>query len=147
MKVDIFTLCDFANVDAAGKMNIIGSFDRMNAMIVPVVHPLCCLAIKIRFERLEEGLKRLRIAFIDADGRQVMGVETQAQVLFPTGQASASWPFVIVMPQLLLSNFGEYLIDLAVDGRQEASILLFVSQFQLPPQSQSQPPADTPPPV
>src|SRR5205823_5014735 len=50
MKVDIFTLCDFANTDSAGKLNILGSFDRINAHTMPMVHPLCCLAIKMRFE-------------------------------------------------------------------------------------------------
>ncbi|MGC2353423.1 MAG: hypothetical protein WA496_08510, partial [Candidatus Udaeobacter sp.] len=64
MKVEIFTLCDAATVDAGGKLSILGSFDRLNAREVPVIHPQCSLAIKLRFERVEEGKKRFRISFV-----------------------------------------------------------------------------------
>src|ERR1700712_4109961 len=72
MKVEIFTLCDAATADSGGKLNILGSFDRINANAVPVTHPLCALAIKMRFERLEEGEKRIGISFVDSDGTAVM---------------------------------------------------------------------------
>ena len=55
MKVEILTLCDAATTDAAGKLNILGSFDGLNAKQAPVMHPQCALALKLRFERLEEG--------------------------------------------------------------------------------------------
>ena len=51
MKVEIFTLCDAATVDAAGKLNVLGSFDRLNAATAPVVHPQCALAIEDVFRR------------------------------------------------------------------------------------------------
>jgi hypothetical protein len=97
-------------------------------------------AVKMRFERLEEGQKRVRISFIDEDGRQIMGLEAQTNIQFPPGEASAAAALVIAMPQLRLQNFGEYSIDLAVDGRQEASIPLFVRQSQPPTPPQIQAP-------
>src|SRR5207248_6525668 len=100
----------------------------------------CCLAVKMRFEQLEEGNKRIRISFIDADGNSVMGLEAQTQVRFPPGERSATAPLVIAMPQIKLSSFGEYLIDLAVNGRQEASIPLFVRQHPLLPKQPETPP-------
>ena len=39
MRVEIFTLCDAATVDAGGKLSILGSFDRLNAREAPVIHP------------------------------------------------------------------------------------------------------------
>ncbi len=81
MRVEIFTLCDAATLDAAGKLNILVSFDRLNAREEPVVHPQCTLAIKLRFERIEEGQKQIRIAFVDQDGASVMpNVEATTQV-------------------------------------------------------------------
>ena len=74
MEVEIFTLCDAATVDAAGKLNILGSFDRLNARETPVTHPQCALAIKLRFQRVEEGQKRIRITFLDPDGAAVMPI-------------------------------------------------------------------------
>ena len=129
MKVEIFTLCDAATTDAAGKLNILGSFDRLNAKDAPVTHAQCALAIKLRFERLEEGQKRIRIAFVDSDGASVMPtVETTTQVQFQAADSSATASIVLNIQQLKLPKFGEYSIDLAVDDRHEASVPLLVSK-------------------
>ena len=127
MKVEIFTLCDAATADVGGKLNILGSFDRLHASGVPVTHPICSLAIKLRFARLEEGMKRVRISFMDADGKSVMPtLEANTQVNFPPEEHSVTACLVLQIQQLKLPNYGEYSIDLAIDGRQEASIPLFV---------------------
>jgi Family of unknown function (DUF6941) len=133
MKVEIFTLCDAATTDAGGKLNILGSFDRLNAKEAPVTHPQCALAIKVRYERLEEGQKRVRISFVDSDGKAIMPtLDTATQVQFPPGESSITSCLVLVLQQLKLPRFGEYSIDLAVDDRHEASIPLFVRQIQTP---------------
>jgi len=127
MKVEIFTLCDAATVDAAGKLNILGSFDRLNAREAPVIHPQCALAIKLRFERVEEGQKQLRIAFVDQDGAAFMqNLDATAEVRFHGDDPSVTVSLALNIQQLRLPRFDEYSIDLAVDGRQEASIPLFV---------------------
>lgn len=127
MKVEIFTLCDAATADSGGKLNILGSFDRINVAETPVTHPLCALAIKLRFERLEEGQKRIGISFVDSDGTAVMPtLDAGTQVGFPPGEHTVTACLVLQIQQLKLPRFGEYSIDLAVDGRHEASIPLFV---------------------
>jgi len=131
MKVEIFTLCDAATLDAAGKLNILGSFDRLNAREVPIVHPHCTLAIKLRFERVEEGQKRLRIAFVDQDGAAIMqNLDVTTEVRFQADDPSTTVSVALNIQQLRLPRFDEYSIDLAVDGRQEASIPLFVKPAQ-----------------
>ncbi len=131
MKVEIFTLCDAATVDAAGKLNILGSFDRLNAREAPVIHPQCALAIKLRFERVEEGQKQLRIAFVDQDGAAFMqNLDATAEVRFHGDDPSVTVSLALNIQQLRLPSFDEYSIDLAVDGRQEASIPLFVKPAQ-----------------
>ena len=53
-------------------MNIIGTFNTIFANKAPIVYPLCALAMILRFEKIEEGAKTLRISFIDTDGKPVM---------------------------------------------------------------------------
>jgi hypothetical protein len=131
MKVEIFTLCDAATLDAGGKLNILGSFDRLNAREVPIVHPHCTLAIKLRFERVEEGQKRLRIAFVAQDGAAIMqNLDVTTEVRFQGDDPSATISVALNIQQLRLPKFDEYSIDLAVDGRQEASIPLFVKHAE-----------------
>jgi uncharacterized protein DUF6941 len=127
MKVEILTLCDAATVDAAGKLNILGAFDRLNAASEPISHPQCALAFKVRFERIEEGNKKIRVAFINADGAPVMpSIDVTADVRIQEPESSGGVSFVLNIQQLKLPKFGEYSIDLAVDGRHESSVPLFV---------------------
>jgi|SRR5439155_9971222 len=127
MKVEIFTLCDAATVDAAGKLNILGSFDRLNAREAPVVHPHCALAVKLRFERIEEGQRRIRITFIDPDGATILPpLDATSDVRFAGNEPTSTTLLALNIQQLKLPKFAEYSIDLAVDGRQEASVPLYV---------------------
>lgn len=128
MKVEIFTLCDAATNDAGGKLNILGSFDRLMAREEPITHPQCALAIKLRFDRVEEGQKRLRIALVDSDGKPAMPtIDATTQVKFTDENPTATASVVLNIQQLKLPHFGEYAVHLAVDERHESSIPLFVA--------------------
>jgi hypothetical protein len=139
MKVEIFSLCDFASTDITGKLNVIGIFDTINAREVPATHGLCALAVRIRFDKIEEGLKKLKVSFIDSDGNPVMAaVEMQIQVLIPSPLQQANVQVVFLIPQIKFLNFGEYEIALAIDGRQEGSTPISVRQLPImPPHSQT----------
>ena len=127
MHVEIFTLCDAATVDAAGKLNILGSFDNLSAANEPIVHMQCALALKLRFARIEEGQKRFRLAFVDSDGKAVMQpLDGTTEVRFQDQDSTSTVSMALGIQQLKLPKFGEYSIDLAIDGRHEASIPLFV---------------------
>ena len=146
MRAEVFALCDFATADpTTGKLNILGAFDHINTPNVPVVWPICALALKVRTERFDEGTKRFVIRFVDADGRTIIpAFDAQVQVRIGPGESTATCQFVVIMPQLQLPNFGEYAIDLAVDGTPTASIPLYVRQIQIPPQQQIPPPGTQP---
>jgi hypothetical protein len=134
MKVEIFTLCDAATTDASGKLNILGSFDRIWAQQMPAIIPLCALAIKIRFYQIEEGTKRIRISFMNVDGHLIMPrLDAQMQIRAMPNETSATAQMVMVIPQLKLPNFGDYSIELAVDEIQAASCPLSVRQAPLVP--------------
>ena len=139
MKVEIFNICDFASADAGGKLNLIGVFNAIAAREKPIIYGLCALAIRMRFEKVEEGIKRIKVAFVDADGKPIMPtIETQFQVQFQPMASTANAQIVSIMQQLRFPNFGEYSIDLAIDGRQEASTPFYVHQApSLPPHLQT----------
>jgi hypothetical protein len=133
MKVDVFTLCDFAKAEN-GKMTIVGTFDGISAYQAPAVHPLCALAVIMRFESIEQGKKTLRISFIDSDGKPIMPtLNAPIEVKINPNESHATVQFCLVIQQINLPKFGEYSIDLALDGRQEASTALFFRQVQRPP--------------
>src|SRR5262245_38438823 len=71
MKVELFALCDYA-ADYGGKLTVVGIFDSIFAKQLPAVHALCCVAVKLRFEKIEEGEKRVRLSISDDDGKPVL---------------------------------------------------------------------------
>ena len=127
MKLEIFSMCDAAT-DSGGKLNLLGSFDTLWAMEEPIAHPACAIAIKMRFARIEEGNHRVRMTFADADGKLVMpSADSSVGVRFGgPDDPSCTINLVLNLQQLKLPKFGEYSIDLAVDGRQEGSLPLYV---------------------
>jgi hypothetical protein len=143
MNIDVFTLCDFAQNTPGNKMNIVGTFNRIFARQIPAVHPLCALAVLMRFQQIEQGTKNIRVSIIDSDGRPVVPIlEAQLNVQISPNESDASVPLAVVIQQISLPRYGEYSVDLAVDGRQEASIPLYVLQAPLP---QQMPPPPTQP--
>jgi len=134
MKIEIFNLCDFASYDGSGKLNVIGVFDTIWAREAPFVYDLCTLAIRIRFEKLEEGVKKLKISFVDADGKSILPVmEPQVLAQVPPNMSSSTVHVVSMMSQTRFPSFGDYSVHLAVEGRQEASTPLWVRQNLITP--------------
>ncbi len=126
MDVEAFLLCDAAT-DQRGKLNVLGAFDTIFAKQVPTVHPACAVAVRIRFSKIEQGEHAVRISIIDQDGKEVVPkLEGKISVQVKDEAGSAVVNLILNFQRLKLPEYGEYRIDLAVDGRQEASLPLFV---------------------
>jgi hypothetical protein len=132
MNVEVFALCDYAKAEPNGKLHVIGVFDQIQAGGQPIQHPLCAIALRIRFERIEiesTNVRSISISFIDAEGARILPLlATQVTVNIGPNDPTTTLNFAVVIPQLNLPRFGEYSIDLAVDSRSERSIPLYVRQ-------------------
>lgn len=60
MEVEIFALCDAAT-DYGGRLNLLGTFEQIRTKQFPAAHPHFAVALRIRFERIEEGDHPVRI--------------------------------------------------------------------------------------
>lgn len=130
MKIELFSVCDFA-ADYAGKLTVVGVFDTIFAKQTPVVHPHWCIAIKLRFEKIEEGEKRVRLSISDADGKNVLpAFEMPIVAKSPDDAPYSSVNIVANIGGAKLPSFGEYSVNLAIDGRHEGSIPLWARQLK-----------------
>jgi hypothetical protein len=130
MKVSLFTLCDAAT-EWYGKLNILGPFDTIYSPQTPTVHPACAVVTSLKFEPIEEGIHRIKLRFGDADGREILqAVEMQLNVILPPGAQYLTANSIFNLQQLKLPRFGEYSVDLAVGGKQEGSLSLFVQEVK-----------------
>lgn len=126
MKVELFCLCDAAT-EAAGKLNILGAFDRIWAREAPAIISHCSVAARIRFARDEEGVHQLRVSFADADGNLILPpMESKIELRFPGPELSIPINLIILMPNLKLPRFGDYTVDLVLDSTHVASVPLIV---------------------
>jgi hypothetical protein len=130
MNIQIAVLCDAAT-DYSGKLNILGTFDTIITNQLPAVHPQCSIALRLAFSKIEEGAHRVKMNFVDEDGKLVMpSIDIPVDVVVPTELNFLVRNFVINIQQLKFERPGQYSIDVAVDGRQETSIPLLVRHQQ-----------------
>ena len=137
MNVELFVLCDAAT-DYQGKLNILGTFDAIRAKETPVAYPSCTVALRMRFREAEEGEHKIRISIADEDGNAIIKpVEANINVRIKSSPLSSiATNIVLNLQRLQFPKYGEYSIDLAIDGRHEASLPLYINPInRIPEQS------------
>jgi hypothetical protein len=135
MDIEIFALCDAA-ADYGGKLSLLGTFDQIMVKQFPVAHPHCSIALRVRFDRIEEGDHRVRISIVDEDGKAVSpNVDGSIGVRFPPHFLSVSANMVLGINGIKFEKPGRYSIDLAIDARHEKSLPLNVVQVEQKPPS------------
>jgi hypothetical protein len=129
MTIQLAVLCDAAT-DYSGKLNLLGTFDTIYAQQFPAAHPQCSVALRIAFTKMEEGKHELKMNFVDEDGQSIMpGVDIPVEVALPDDTTFVSRNIVLNIQQLKFETPGLYAIEIAIDGRHEASIPLSVKQI------------------
>jgi hypothetical protein len=126
MDIQVAVLCDAAT-DYKGKLNLLGTFNSIYARNLPASYPQCSVALRIAFRQVEEGEHKIRVNFVDEDGKFVMpSIELPFEVMAPSGENCLFRNFILNIQRLKFEKFGQYEIDIALDGRHEASIPLEV---------------------
>ncbi len=126
MQVESFMLCHAATSDG-GKLNVLGAFDSIYTKTVPAKHPSCALALRIRFDRAEQGRHQIKLAMVDADGKSVGKFpEAVCEVRMADNQSYAVVNQIVNLIGLPFKDYGNYAIDLSIDNRHEASLPLEV---------------------
>jgi len=129
MEVEIFALCDAA-ADYGGKLSLLGTFDSIQVKQFPATHPHCAVALRVRFERIEEGDHRVRINIVDEDGKSIApSVDGNIEVRFPPNFSSVCANMVLNITGMKFDKPGRYAIDLAIDTRHERSLPINVVQI------------------
>ena len=128
MQIGVFSLCDAATA-GGGKLNMLGIFDTIWAKKIPVIHPQCTVALRIRFHSSEGDKHEVSVKFIDTDGKHIVPPTNGViNIIYLQGQRTNSANLILNIQNLKIEKFGEYSIDLAIDGNSVASLPLFVKE-------------------
>ena len=126
MDIQVAVLCDAAT-DNNGKLNILGTFDTIYTKDFPAIHPQCSIALRMTFNKVEEGKHIARLNFVDEDGKSVMpNIDMPVEVSVPDETIFISRNFIVNIQKLKFDKEGLYSINIAMDGRQEGTIPLLV---------------------
>ena len=137
MNIQVAVLCDAAT-DTAGKLNLLGAFDTIITQQLPAVHPQCSIALRTAFTSAEEGSRKLTLSIVDEDGGSIMPpIEIPVDVTVPEDMHFVTRNFIINIQQLKFDNPGFYSIEVALDGKQQASIPLLVKHVPPPEVAQA----------
>ena len=132
MNVQVAVLCDAAT-DDNGKLNLLGSFDTIYARELPAIHPQCAVALRVTFFSADEGNHKLRLNFIDADGRSIMpGIDIPVTVALPEDMHFGTRNFIVNIQQLKFDQPGPFSVDISLDGQSQAGIPLLVKHVPPP---------------
>jgi hypothetical protein len=129
MKIEMFSLCDAAT-DNRGKLNILGTFDQIYAVKMPVVHPACAIALRMRFDKMEEGIHKVNIQLVDPDGHPVFKpMEGEVHPRMAPDVDSVAVNLILNFQHVKFESFADYQINLTVDDEAIASLPLRVREM------------------
>ncbi|MDD5116596.1 MAG: hypothetical protein PHW98_05995 [Candidatus Omnitrophica bacterium] len=131
MKVLISAIADHAWVEN-GCLSLCRAFDSINAGKFPYVLPRISVALRLLVNRLEAGEHGLVIALTDADGKRLMNSDIKANFQFPPGAVSeTSFSFALNGQNVSFQKPGDYVVNILIDGKIEASVPLYVREAGL----------------
>ena len=128
MEVDLALLADAATIDASGKLNILGVFDRLTAASFPVQHPHLVLILRFSAGVPEMGKHQVEIRLRDPAGKEAMSIDGEMQLgAGPRALAQGvKVPHILHLDGLVFPTGGAYYFEVRVDGEHHVSVPLTV---------------------
>jgi hypothetical protein len=132
MKIEIFALCDAAT-DNQGKLNLLGTFDQIYAAKMPVVHPACAIAMRLRFDKMEEGIHRVNLQLVNPDGIPVFRpMEGEVNPRMAEDVESVAVNLILNFQHIKFEQYADYQINLSIDDVGMAVLPLRVREMPRP---------------
>ncbi len=128
MKVLVAAVADHAWVEN-GCLSLCRTFDSINVDKFPYVLTRMSVALRLLINRAEAGEHKLSISLADADGLKLMNSEININFHPPQGSVpEASFSFALNGQNFTFQKPGDYVFNVLIDGRVEASIPLYVRE-------------------
>jgi hypothetical protein len=135
VNVALAVACDYALIDQAGKLSVIGIFERIWVERFPAVHPRLHLVLRLKGRRTEIGDHPIVIRLLDPDGREVLRGDGLVQIGEPPAGVTEVEAGAVLSFDVPLEKAGAHVFEIAVDGQRAASVPITVSQMPAPAQT------------
>ncbi|HAD74687.1 MAG TPA: hypothetical protein DCG16_02815 [Gemmatimonadetes bacterium] len=131
MEIDLALLADAATIDASGKLNILGIFDRIGVTQFPAQHGRVTLVLRFTAGTSEIGSHEVHIRMSDPGGAEVLSLNGEIQLAGGSGARDGiRVPHILNLDGLVFTGPGMYNFDVKVDGEHHVSLPLSVEGSQ-----------------
>ena len=130
MDIDLALLADAATVDASGKLNILGIFDRIGARNFPLRYGRIALGLRFTAGLEDAGVHEVVLKLRDPKGGEVISLNGNIQLgPGPAGQGGRLMvPHILNLDGLVFQEAGTYSFEVVLDAEHLLSIPLTVGQ-------------------
>ncbi len=135
MNIALAVVCDHALIDQAGKLSVIGIFERIWVERFPALHPRLHLVLRLKGRRTEIGDHPVAIVLHDPDGHEVLRGDGSVQIGEPPAGVTEVEAGAVLAFDVPLDRPGVYTFDIAVDGERLATVPVSVTQMPTPAQA------------
>ena len=132
MMLSLALVCDHALIDQAGKLSVLGIFERIWVERFPAVHPRLHLVLRLKGRRTEIGDHPVTIVLHDPSGREILRGDGMVQIGEPPAGVTEVEAAAILVFDVPLETAGAYHFNITVDNDLLASLPITVSQMPAP---------------
>lgn len=132
MHLDFAVVADYALVDQAGKLSVLGIFHHIWVQQFPAMHPRLHLVLRLRGRRTEVGEHQVRIRLLDERDVEILGGNGTVNFAEPPAGVTEIEAGAILLFDVPFPHAGAYRFEITIDGELEAAVPLTVSQLPAP---------------
>jgi hypothetical protein len=131
--LDFAVVADYALVDQAGKLSVMGMFQHIWVQQFPAMHPRLHLVMRLKGRRTEVGDHAVQIRLLDEQDQEILGGSGGVRFDEPPAGVTEMEAGAILVFDVPFPHAGTYRFEITIDGERQASVPVTVSQ--VPPAS------------
>jgi len=128
MHLDFAVVSDYALVDQAGKISVLGIFQHIWVQQFPAMHPRLHLVLRLKGKRTEIGEHGVQIRLADEQGVEILGGSGQVSFAEPPAGVVDIEAAAILVFDVPFPHPGLYRFQITIDGEEKATVPITVSQ-------------------
>ncbi|PYO28986.1 MAG: hypothetical protein DMD73_03585 [Gemmatimonadetes bacterium] len=133
MHLDFAVVADYAIVDQAGKLSVLGMFQHIWVQQFPAMHPRLHLVLRLKGKRTEVGEHHVQIRLLDEQHQEILGGTGNVSFAEPPAGVTDIEAGAILVFDVPFPHAGAYRFEITIDGQGKAAVPLTVSQLPASP--------------
>ena len=132
MHIDFAVLADYALIDQRSKLSVLGIFQHVWVAQFPAVHPRTHLVLRVRGRRTEIGSHPIRIRFVDATGKELLGGNGTVEFGEPPAGVTELEAGAVLVFDVPLPAPGSYAFEIPLDQHEAVQVPLTAGLAKTP---------------